>query len=107
MEERLKEILRLALKYNGTDIHINKHHDETMLEMRVDGTLRKLKYKLGDEKLMGYVSYICGMSDSYDTPQTETFDTIVDGMNVQCRAARLGDCMVIRLIGREVLTNEI
>lgn len=107
MEERLKQLLRLALKYNGTDIRIYKNHDEIFIDMRVDGTLRKVKYKLGDEKLLGYITYICGMTNSYDTPQMEIFNTIVDGMDVKCRAAKLGDLMVIRLIEREVLTNEI
>ena len=101
MEARLREIIKLALKYNGTDIHINKYPNETTLEMRVDGTMRKLKYKLGDEKLMGYVSYICDMEENYDMPQTKQFDIIVDDKFVQCRAARLGDCMVIRIMHTE------
>ena len=107
MEERLKQLLRLALKYNGNDIRIYKNHDEIFIDMRVDGILRKVKYKLGDEKLLGYMSYICGMDDDNSNAQTEVLETIVDGMNVKCRVARLNDLMVIRLIEREVLTNEI
>ena len=52
MNERLLEILRIALAYRVSDIHFQlSENGEAQIEMRVDGKIRLLKASYGDERL--------------------------------------------------------
>ena len=58
MEERLLALLRLALKYNATDIHFDVKYQDVLIEMRIDGLCHKVKNKFEDYKLIRYLQYL-------------------------------------------------
>ena len=88
MEERLLALLRLALKYNATDIHFMMRYQEVDIDMRIDGILRKVKGKFEDYKLIRYLQYLANLdSGNILTPQTGQFEMEVDGDLLSLRFA--------------------
>lgn len=88
MEERLIALLRLALKYNATDIHITQRYQETEIEMRIDDQLRKVKGKFEDNKLIRYLQYLSNLDvGNIMAPQTGQFEMEVDGNLLSLRFA--------------------
>lgn len=90
MEERLLALLRLLLKYFGTEINI-KNNDiskETTIDIRIDGENKRVKVKYGDEKLIRYLMYLANLNvaEIYK-PQTGTFELEVDGSLMTLRLA--------------------
>ena len=64
MEERLMALLRLAIKYNATDIHFTVNYQEVEIEMRINGELKKVKSQFEDYKLIRYLQYLSNYSKS-------------------------------------------
>ena len=88
MEERLLAILRLALKYEATDIHFNMKYNEVEISMRVDGVPRKLKSCIGDDKLVRYLQYLANLDvGNLTKPQTGQFEIEIDGTVLSLRFA--------------------
>lgn len=92
MEKRLIALLRLALKYNATDIHINRKYQDVDIEMRIDGGMQKVKAKIDDYKLIRYLKYLSNMDVSYRlTPQSSSFEMEIDGKLLKLRYAIIDD----------------
>ncbi|MBR5341328.1 MAG: Flp pilus assembly complex ATPase component TadA [Erysipelotrichaceae bacterium] len=88
MEERLLALLRLALKYNATDIHFMMRYQDVTIEMRIDGLCRKVKAKFEDYKLIRYLQYLANLDvGNILTPQTGQFEMEVDGNLLSLRFA--------------------
>ena len=88
MEERLLAILRLALKYDATDIHFNVRFNEVEIFMRVEGLPRKVKAKVGDDKLIRYLQYLADLDvGNLTRPQTGQFEMEVDDSILSLRFA--------------------
>lgn len=86
MEERLIELLEFALKYKATDIHFLKKFSDVIIKMRIDGLLKEIKNKPGDEKLMRYLQYRAHLDiGKILNPQTGGFEQIVNGELVSLR----------------------
>ena len=90
MQERLIEILRIALRYRVNDIYFElkeNHGMETMsVQMKINGRIETLKPKEKDTGLFTYIAYQArlDMSDA-SLPQSGAFDEIVDGRKVSLR----------------------
>lgn len=86
MEERLEELLKLALKYKATDIHFFKRFSDVAIKMRIDGELKNVVTKPGDDKLMRYLQYRADLDvGKLLFPQTGGFEQIVNGELVSLR----------------------
>ena len=79
MEDRLLAILRLAIRYNASDIHFNLRYNELMIEMRINGQLQKVKSLFNDAKLIRYLQYLSGLDvGKLLEPQTGQFEIQLD-----------------------------
>lgn len=88
MEERLLALLRLALKYKATDIHFEMKYSEVAIDMRIDGSFRRVKNKIGDNRLIRYLQYLANLDiGNLNEPQTGQFEMEVDGTLLSLRFA--------------------
>ena len=89
MNERLLEILRIALAYRVSDIHFSlAENGGTVIEMRVDGKIRQLKSGEKDGRLFHYLMYRANLDvSSVFEPQTGSFEITVDGIRLSLRFA--------------------
>ena len=89
MNERLLEILRIALAYRVSDIHFSlSENGGTVIEMRVDGKIRQLKSGEKDGRLFHYLMYRANLDvSSVFEPQTGSFEISVDGVRLSLRFA--------------------
>ena len=89
MNERLLEILRIALAYRVSDIHFSlSENGGTVIEMRVDGKIRQLKSGEKDGRLFHYLMYRANLDvSSVFEPQTGSFEITVDGVRLSLRFA--------------------
>ena len=89
MNERLLEILRIALAYRVSDIHFSlSENGGTVIEMRVDGKIRQLKSGEKDDRLFHYLMYRANLDvSSVFEPQTGSFEITVDGVRLSLRFA--------------------
>ncbi len=88
MEERLLSLLRLALRYNATDIHFSMFYQEVKIEMRIDGKFFRVKEKFEDYRLMRYLQYLANLDiGNLTIPQTGQFEMDVDGNDMSLRFA--------------------
>ena len=88
MEERLEQILCLALKHHVTDIHLNLLDDECRIEMRVNGVIRRIHSKKDDVKFFYYLMYRANLDLSATLePQTGRFEATAEGKNLALRFA--------------------
>ena len=76
MEQRLRECLNIALKYQVTDIHFNLYEDKLVtIEMRIDGKIYQLKRKEVDDHFFRYLMFKANLDVSNVTePQTGQFE---------------------------------
>ena len=88
MEKRLSALLRLAIKSNASDIHLSLRYGEVTIQMRVDGDLKKVKPKIGDDRLIRYLQYLSNLDigTSID-PQTGKFEYYIDDVLLSLRFA--------------------
>lgn len=88
MEERLVELLRLALKYNASDIHFNVEYQEVLIQLRVNKELKNVKSKFGDYRLIRYLQYLSNLDvGNLLIPQTGQFEYEIDGVLLSLRFA--------------------
>lgn len=88
MEERLIALLRLALRYNATDIHFEVSFQEVKIQMRINGILRDVVSKIGDYRLIRYLQYLANLDiGNLRIPQTGQFEMDVDGKTLSLRFA--------------------
>ena len=89
MNERLLEILRIALNYRVSDIHFSlSENGSTLIEMRVDGRIRQLRSGESDGRLFHYLMYRANLDvSSVFEPQTGSFEMDVDGRKLSLRFA--------------------
>ena len=88
MEERLEQILRLAMKHHVTDIHLNLSEEGCQIEMRVNGVIRRIHSKDADERFFYYLMYRANLDLSTTLePQTGRFEAAVDGKVLALRFA--------------------
>ena len=110
MEERLVALLRLALKYNATDIHFMMRYQEVNIEMRIDGLCRKVKGRFEDYKLIRYLQYLANLDvGNILTPQTGQFEMEVDGNLLSLRFAVINKINytngVLRILNSKIRVN--
>lgn len=88
MEERLLALLRLAIKFNATDIHFEEKYSEITIDMRINGSFHRVKSKIGDDKLIRYLQYLSNLDiGKLLQPQTGQFEMEVDGTLLSLRFA--------------------
>jgi len=86
MEKRLLAILRLALKYNASDIHFTSFYNEISIQMRIDGRLVEVKSEKDDIKLIRYMQYLANLDiGNILLPQSGQFEMDVDGKDISLR----------------------
>ncbi len=90
MEERLQEILKIAMKYGVTDIHFSAYDDSDIvyIEMRIKGIMKRLKTKETDVKLLYYLMYKANLDISNVlAPQTGRFEECIGNERLSLRFA--------------------
>lgn len=89
MNEKLLEILRIALAYRVSDIHFSLNENSgSLIEMRVDGKIRQLRTEDHDGRLFHYLMYRANLDvSSVFAPQTGSFEETVDGTRLSLRFA--------------------
>ncbi len=110
MEERLKAILKLALKYNASDIHFSKSNNEMEITMRIDNVPRKVKSVIGDDKLIRYLQYLSNLDiGNLTKPQTGQFEMEIDGNLLSLRFAVINSFAktdaVLRILNSNLKVN--
>lgn len=107
MEQRLIELLRLALRYACHDIHFKQNKNEISMEMRVNGVMRNIKTKFDDYRLVQYLQYLANLDVSnLLTPQTGEFNMEIDGQMLKLRYATINTANsssgVLRILSQEI-----
>lgn len=107
MEERLLELLRLAIKYNATDIHFNMAYQEVKIQMRINKELREVVSKFEDYKLIRYLQYLANLDvGNLLVPQTGQFELEVDKTLLSLRFAVINSLnntnAVLRILNSEL-----
>ncbi len=90
MEERLREILAIALAYDVTDIHfdVNRIEKTIQIDMRVNGKICRLKSASDDYALFHYLCYRSNLDiTSMFDPQTGSFEENINGEALSLRFA--------------------
>lgn len=93
MEERLREILGIALEFEVTDIHFSLSEkengkEEMAVEMRVHGEMRQLRPHPDDLKLFRFLMYRSNLDLSTAfQPQTGAFEAQISGKRLSLRFA--------------------
>lgn len=91
MEKRLTEILRIALHYHASDIHLEEKtvHSQKMfsIELRMsDGGMKSLPVKPNDERLINQLAYQAGLDMARcDLTKSGSFDFVMDGLPLSLR----------------------
>ena len=80
MEERFLALVRLAIKYNVTEIYFSNSYYYSEIEMKMDGIYRKVKPKLEDGQMIGYLKRLAGLDAEYTDRQTAVFAEDIDGV---------------------------
>lgn len=108
MENRLSECLKIALKYNVTDIHFNiKDNNHISIEMRINGKIYTLKRNDNDIHFFRYLMYRANLdvSNLYQ-PQTGQFEYEINGQLLSLRFSVVSSIHVISGVLR-ILSNHI
>ena len=88
METRLIALLRLMVRYFGTDLSLKTNGKNCTIEMNVDGTIRQVKSRPEDYQLIRFLMYLSNMQVTAEfRPQVSIFDMVVDGQPLHLRYA--------------------
>ncbi|MDR1795346.1 MAG: Flp pilus assembly complex ATPase component TadA [Erysipelotrichaceae bacterium] len=110
MEERLEELLRLALQQQASDLHLFLKAEELTLELRTPQRLIKLETMAEDRKLIPYIKYLAHIDLGNPLlPQSGSCSVFLGAQEVFLRVAVLSstfsESLVIRVLNAR-LTNE-
>lgn len=110
MENRLISLLRLAMRYNATDIHFHLIYQDIKIQMRIDGDLKNVMSKVEDYKLIRYLQYMANLDvGNLLTPQTGQFELEVDGSLLSLRFAVINSLNssngVLRILNSNLKVN--
>lgn len=110
MENRLISLLRLAMRYNATDIHFHLVYQDIKIQMRIDGDLKNVMSKVEDYKLIRYLQYMANLDvGNLLTPQTGQFELEVDGSLLSLRFAVINSLNssngVLRILNSNLKVN--
>lgn len=110
METRLINLLKLAIRYNATDIHFKMIYQDVRIQMRINGDLRNVMSKRDDYKLIRYLQYMANLDvGNLLVPQTGQFEIEVDGSLLSLRFAvinSLNSCNgVLRILNSNLRVN--
>lgn len=107
MEERLIALLRLAIKYGATDIHFNMRYSEVVIDMRIDGSFKRVKPMLQDNKLIRYLQYLANLDvGNLLEPQTGQFEMEIDNNLLSMRFAVINSTNYVNAVLR-ILNSEL
>ena len=107
MEERLLYLLRLAIKYNASDIHFISRYSEIEIGMRIDGLIKKVKSSIYDDKLIRYLQYLANLDvGNINVPQTGQFELVVDDNLLSLRFAIVNSFNMTNAVLR-ILNNNL
>ncbi|MCI5773267.1 MAG: Flp pilus assembly complex ATPase component TadA [Erysipelotrichaceae bacterium] len=103
MEQRLNELLMLALKNHATDIHFTLKPDSVLIELRINKKLYSVKPKENDQQFYRYLMYRANLDLALRSmPQTGNFALKLEGQKIALRFACLNapniSCGVLRLL---------
>jgi len=88
MQKRLEAILRLAIKYKASDIHFETKFNQTIIELRINDDMYKIKSQRNDNKLIRYLQYKANLDIGHLLkPQTGQFEETVDDNLLSLRFA--------------------
>lgn len=110
MEERLLQLLKLAMHFNATDIHFHLVYQETRIQMRINGDLKNVRTKYEDYKLIRYIQYLANMDvGNLLVPQTGQFEMEVNGTLLSLRFAVINNLNytngVLRILNNNLAIN--
>ena len=95
MEQRLHQILKIALKHHVTDIHLNLNEDTCNIEMRVNGVIRRIRSKPDDVRFFHYLMYRANLDlSAFFEPQTGRFEATVNSQTLALRFATVSSYRV-------------
>lgn len=106
MEEQLLKCLKIALKYNVSDIHFRLLENQSLqVEMRINGKIFRLKDRSYDVHFFRYLLYRANMdvSDFY-TPQTGQFRCTLEKQVLSLRFSILSSNAIVSGVLR-ILNN--
>ena len=103
MEERLIELIELALNNHATDIHFTIKNNKVIIELRINKQLYSVKPKINDDKFYRYLMYRANLDLALRSlPQTGHFNIIIKNKRIALRFACLNShdlsCGVLRLL---------
>lgn len=88
VEERWEEIMCFALGQQASDIHLTQKEENFTLEMRIDGKMKALATKGGDQRLLSYLQFMANLDvGNSRLPQTGQFEMTVDKQLLSLRFA--------------------
>lgn len=110
MENRLINLLKLAMRYNATDIHFHLVYQDVKIQMRIDGELRNVMSKRDDYKLIRYLQYMANLDvGNLLTPQTGQFELEVNDSLLSLRFAVINSLNssngVLRILNSNLKVN--
>lgn len=108
MEEKLLQLLEIALKYQVSDIHFTMIQEKLTIEMRIQGQMRTLQQHDLDGAFFRYLQYIANLDISHcSTPQTGQFEVNVMHQLISLRFAVVNTLQqkvgVLRLLNKMYL----
>lgn len=103
MEQRLMELIALALENHATDIHFTLKQHKVMIELRINKQLFSVKPKSDDDRFYRYLMYRANLDLALRSlPQTGHFNVLIKGQKIALRFACLNSqdisCGVLRLL---------
>lgn len=110
MEDRLLNILRLAIKFNATDVHFSCKYSKVEIYMRINNVPKKIKDKEGDDKLIRYLQYRSNLDiGKLNEPQTGQFEVEIDDNILSLRFAVMNSYNstngVLRILNSNIKVN--
>ncbi len=103
MEQRLMELIMLALENHATDIHFTLKQQKVMIELRINKQLFSVKPKIDDDRFYRYLMYRANLDLALRSlPQTGHFNIMFKDQKIALRFACLNSqdisCGVLRLL---------
>ncbi len=92
MEQKINDLIRIALKFKASDIHFNYKENILSIELRVGDKMKKIKNFDIDYKIINYLKYISKIElGNFNKPQTGSFSIYIDNKEIALRFAILNN----------------